>query len=186
MIAVSVAIEPWRPSTPSHIYRAVHRFHKLHLLEGNKNCPNMECNRSFGVFFCLNLVAFKCRPLSTNVDQCTEPWLRARLYLLWGLPLLDSECICPQCTFSFVIVRESAKPSAIGLPVHLSRANWKYKLKTTRYQHHFHFIPAAALANAFRKRGKRLGMSCAMMSFSSAFQRVREDTTRQLRPDERP
>ena len=135
---------------------------------------------------CLNLVAFKCRTCSTIAAPCTKQRQRARRYLLWGLPLVGSECVCPQCTFSFVIVRESAKPSAIGLPVHLSRANWKYKLKTTRYQHHFHFIPAAALANAFRKRGKRLGMSCAMMSFSSAFQRAREDTTRQLRPDERP
>ena len=30
---------------------------------------------------------------------------------------------CPQCHSSFVITRRSAKPSAFGLPVHLSRAH---------------------------------------------------------------
>ena len=54
---------------------------------------------------------------------CTDsrPW--ARWYQLRGLPLVGSECVCPQCNSSFVITQESAKPSAFGLPVHLSKAH---------------------------------------------------------------
>ena len=40
-----------------------------------------------------------------------------------GLPLVGSECVCPQCNGSFVITRGSTKPSAFGLPLHLSRAH---------------------------------------------------------------
>ena len=54
---------------------------------------------------------------------CTVSRPRARWYQLRGLPLVGSECVCPQCNSSFVITRGSAKPSAFGLPVHLSRAH---------------------------------------------------------------
>ena len=49
---------------------------------------------------------------------CTDSRPRAR-YQLRGLPLVGSECVCPQCDSSFVVTRGSAKPSAFGLPVHL-------------------------------------------------------------------
>ena len=59
-------------------------------------------------------------PIQLN---CTESRPRARWYQLRGLPLVGSECVCPQCNSSFVITRRSANPSAFGLPVHLSRAH---------------------------------------------------------------
>ena len=46
---------------------------------------------------------------------------RARLYQLRGLPLVGSECGCPQCNSSFVITRGSAMPSTMDLPVRISR-----------------------------------------------------------------
>ena len=41
---------------------------------------------------------------------CTDSRPRARWYQLRGLPLVDSECVCPQCNSSFVITR--------GVPSH--------------------------------------------------------------------
>ena len=60
-------------------------------------------------------------PLPT--EACTDSRPRARWYQLRGLPLVGSECVCPQSNSAFVIARESAKPLAFGLPVHLSRAH---------------------------------------------------------------
>ena len=65
---------------------------------------------------------YGCRPThgkertKPHVTHRTDlrPW--ARWYQLRGLPLVGSECVCPQCNSSFVITRESAKPSAFGLP----------------------------------------------------------------------
>ena len=57
-------------------------------------------------------------PIQLN---CTDSRPRARWYQLRGLPLVGSECVCPQCNSYVVFTRGSAKPSALGLPVHLSR-----------------------------------------------------------------
>ena len=46
---------------------------------------------------------------------------RARWYQLRGLPLVGSQCVSPQCSSSLVITRGSATPSAMDLPVHLSK-----------------------------------------------------------------
>ena len=40
---------------------------------------------------------------------------RAWWYQLRGLPLVNSECVCPQCNSSFVVTRGSAMPSAMNL-----------------------------------------------------------------------
>ena len=49
-------------------------------------------------------------PIQLN---CTDSRPRTRWYQLRGLPLVGSECVCPQCnSISFVITRGSAKPSA--------------------------------------------------------------------------
>ena len=55
--------------------------------------------------------------------SCTDSRPPARWYQLRGLPLVGSECVCPQCNSLLVITWGSAKPSAFGLPVHLSRAH---------------------------------------------------------------
>ena len=59
-------------------------------------------------------------PIQLN---CTDSGPRGRWYQLRGLPLVGSECVFPQSNSSFVITRESAKPSAFGLPVQLLRAH---------------------------------------------------------------
>ena len=55
-------------------------------------------------------------PIQLN---CTDSRPRARRYQLQGLPLVGSECVCPECNSCFVITPGSAKPSSSGLPVHL-------------------------------------------------------------------
>ena len=92
---------------------------------------------------------------------CTDSRPRARWYQLRGLPLVGSECVCPQCNSSFVITRGSAKPSAFGLPVHLSRAHKKRKQKKWNSRHS-KFSP---LSNAqwYDHSGTR-----ALLSFVSA------------------
>ena len=59
-------------------------------------------------------------PIQLN---CTDSRPRARWYQLRRLPLVGSECVCPQCNSHFVITRGSAEPSSFGLPVHLSRGH---------------------------------------------------------------
>ena len=57
---------------------------------------------------------------SKKVYQLARP--RARWYHLRGLPLVVSECVCPQYNNPFVITRRNAMPSAMGLPVRISRS----------------------------------------------------------------
>ena len=71
-------------------------------------------------------------PIQLN---CTDSRRQARWYQLRGLPLVGPECVCPQCNSSFVIARGSAKPSAFGVPVHLSRAQKKRKQKRWNSHH---------------------------------------------------
>ena len=58
-------------------------------------------------------------PDSFELYRLARP--RTRWYQLRGLPLVGSECVCPQCNSSFVITRGSAMPSAVDLPVCISR-----------------------------------------------------------------
>ena len=57
--------------------------------------------------------------------NCTDSRPRSRWYQVRGLPRVGSECFFPQCSSSFAITRGSAKRSAFGLSVHLSRAHDK-------------------------------------------------------------
>ena len=47
---------------------------------------------------------------------------RARWYQLRGLSLVGAECACPRCNSSFVITRGSDMPSAMDLPVRITRS----------------------------------------------------------------
>ena len=58
----------------------------------------------------------------TAVLVCRLARPQARWYQLRGLPLVGSECVCPQCTCSFVIARGSDMPSAMDLPVRITRS----------------------------------------------------------------
>ena len=58
--------------------------------------------------------------------KCTDSRPRSRWYQLRGLPLLGSECVCPQCNSSFVITR--GKCQAIG--VMPSRLSLKSSIET--------------------------------------------------------
>ena len=62
----------------------------------------------------------KTYPIQLN---CPDSRPRARWCQLQSLPLVGLECVCPQCKSSFIITWGGAKPSAFGLPVHLSRAH---------------------------------------------------------------
>ena len=55
--------------------------------------------------------------------KCTNSRDRGALYYQFrGLPLADSECVCPQINGAFVLTRVSAMPSAVDLPVRISRS----------------------------------------------------------------
>ena len=69
----------------------------------------------------LSLLFPHCGRPTTIENDRTDSQPRARWYPLRGLPLVDSECVCPQCNSYFVITRGSAMPAAFGLPVHRSR-----------------------------------------------------------------
>ena len=58
---------------------------------------------------------------------CTNSRPRARWYQLRRIPLVGSESVFPQCYSLFVIARGSPKPSALGFPVHISKAHLKRK-----------------------------------------------------------
>ena len=61
----------------------------------------------------------------------TDSRPRARWYQLRGLPLVGSECVCPQCNSSFVITRGSDKPSACAA------AGTRVAAMAWTPQHHF-------------------------------------------------
>ena len=67
----------------------------------------------------------RCRRRVESRDLYRLARPRAWWYQLQGFPLVGSDCVCPQCNRSFVFSRGSAMPSAIDLPVHLSRAHKK-------------------------------------------------------------
>ena len=93
-----------------------HVFHVLHLDVnwGMQNVFFMEMGQAIP----RKLAWFSLVQATPNVYLLARP--RARWYRLRGLPLVGSECVCPQCNSSFVIARASNMPSVIDLPVRIS------------------------------------------------------------------
>ena len=104
-----------RRSRCSHRCRLVHCF-QLVSYTNNSSTVFSASEKQVGHVWAVS----RTYPIHLN---CTDSRPRARWYQLRGLPLVGSECVCPQCNSSFVITRGSAKPSAFGLPVPLSRAH---------------------------------------------------------------
>ena len=69
----------------------------------------------------------RCTTICSAIYTCTNSCDHGPDGISFELPLVSSECVCPQCNSSFVSTRGSAMTSAMDLAVHLPRANKKHQ-----------------------------------------------------------